>query len=123
MDRLEVSAAALDDALTALEISQEQSSLDLAELNRRLYRSERALTAKAGLPGRAWYRHQIYAPGFYTGYGVKTLPRVREAIEAEHYGQVDEEIAFTARVLSDFTDYLDGILAMLPEPPAAGTDD
>ena len=42
---------------------------------------ERALTLPAGLPGRPWYIHELYAPGFYTGYGVKTLPAVREAIE------------------------------------------
>jgi N-acetylated-alpha-linked acidic dipeptidase len=78
----------------------------LAALNARLFRSERALSSKEGLPGRDWYRHQIYAPGFYTGYGVKTLPRVREAIEAELYDQVDAEIAITAEVLEAFADYL-----------------
>ena len=90
----------------------------LAQVNRQLYMSERALTAESGLPGRQWYRHQIYAPGFYTGYGVKTLPRIREAIEAELYTTVDAEIALTAAVLFAFADHLDGIEALLQEPSA-----
>ena len=51
------------------------------KLNETLMQIERALTLPAGLPGRPWYIHELYAPGFYTGYGVKTLPAVREAIE------------------------------------------
>ena len=51
-------------------------------------KTERALGPKEGLPGRPWYRHQIYAPGFYTGYGVKTLPAVREAIEQREWKKV-----------------------------------
>lgn len=53
----------------------------LARLNDLLVRAEQAFLDEAGLPGRPWFRHQIYAPGYYTGYGVKTLPGVREAIE------------------------------------------
>ena len=102
---------ALDDALT-----QSAPGPDPAALNRRLYLSERALTSGEGLPGRDWYRHQVYAPGFYTGYGVKTLPRVREAIEAELYDQVDAEIGFTARVLNGFADYLDATAALVAPP-------
>lgn len=54
---------------------------ELAEVNRIIYRTERALTDEAGLPGRPWFRHLLYAPGFYTGYGVKTMPGIREAVE------------------------------------------
>jgi N-acetylated-alpha-linked acidic dipeptidase len=50
-------------------------------LNALLVQAERSFLNDEGLPGRPWYRHQVYAPGFYTGYGVKTLPGVREAIE------------------------------------------
>ncbi len=82
------------------------AAADVDEVNRLLYRSERALTRAGGLPGRPWYRHQIYAPGSYTGYGAKTLPRVREAIEAKQYDRVDEEIAATAETLEGFADYL-----------------
>ena len=53
----------------------------LADANKMLYRTERALTDASGLPGRDWFRHLIYAPGFYTGYGVKTMPGIREAVE------------------------------------------
>jgi N-acetylated-alpha-linked acidic dipeptidase len=53
----------------------------LARLNDLLARAEQGFLDEDGLPGRSWFRHQIYAPGYYTGYGVKTLPGVREAIE------------------------------------------
>jgi N-acetylated-alpha-linked acidic dipeptidase len=106
--------ADVDSAAKALDAELDQARpADLEALNRRLYLSERALTSKAGLPGRDWYRHQIYAPGFYTGYGVKTLPRVREAIEAEHYDEVDAEIVYTAEVLTGFANYLNQTLDLL----------
>jgi len=57
---------------------------------------ERAFLSSEGLPNRPWFQHQIYAPGFYTGYGVKTLPAVREAIEQKQYKDVDAQIARTA---------------------------
>ncbi len=76
------------------------SALDVA-----LYRTERALTRTAGLPRRDWFRHQIYAPGFYTGYGVKTLPGIREAIEQRNWKEAEEQIVILAaaidRVASD----------------------
>jgi len=53
----------------------------LVAVNQILYRTERALGDATGLAGREWYRHMIYAPGFYTGYGVKTMPGIREAVE------------------------------------------
>ncbi len=53
----------------------------LADINHLLYSTERLLTDTAGLPQRDWFRHLIYAPGFYTGYGVKTMPGIREAVE------------------------------------------
>ena len=49
-----------------------------------------AFLEEQGLPGRPWFRHQLYAPGFYTGYGVKTLPGVREAIEKEDPAEARE---------------------------------
>lgn len=69
------------------------------EINRLLYTSERVLTREDGLEGRPWYKHHIYAPGFYTGYGVKTLPGVREAIEQRQYDKVEPQIAIAAEVL------------------------
>ena len=73
----------------------------LAQLNTLLIQSERKLTLDAGQPGRPWYRHQIYAPGAYTGYGVKTLPGVREAIEQDNWKLAEEQVPVVARVLED----------------------
>jgi N-acetylated-alpha-linked acidic dipeptidase len=63
--------------------------------------SERKLTNSAGLPNRPWFKHQLYAPGFYTGYAVKTVPAVREAIEQKQWKQADEAIEVVAGVLRD----------------------
>ena len=63
-----------------------------AELNSDLLRSERLLTDEQGLPNRPWFQHVLYAPGFYTGYGVKTIPGVREAIEQKRWAEADEQI-------------------------------
>ena len=73
----------------------------LAQLNTLLIQSERKLTLDAGQPGRPWYRHQIYAPGAYTGYGVKTLPGVREAIEQDNWKLAEEQVPVVAKVLED----------------------
>ena len=58
--------------------------------------TERVLTDPQGLPERPWYRHLVYAPGFYTGYGVKTLPGVREAIEGRNFKRAEQEAARVA---------------------------
>jgi N-acetylated-alpha-linked acidic dipeptidase len=63
--------------------------------------SERLLLNQDGLPRRPWYRHLIYAPGFYTGYGSKTLPGVREGIEERHYSEAEKEITRVAKALND----------------------
>ena len=73
------------------------------ELDQILMQAERTLTRSEGLPRRNWYRHQIYAPGFYTGYGVKTLPGVREAIEQRDWKEASEQVEITAAVLQRFT--------------------
>jgi len=62
--------------------------------------AERALTSPEGLAGRPWYRHLLYAPGFYTGYGVKTMPGPREAIEQHEWKNVDREIGRVASALT-----------------------
>jgi N-acetylated-alpha-linked acidic dipeptidase len=71
----------------------------LDALNQKLLESERRLTDPAGLPRRPWYRHMIYAPGVYTGYGPKTMPGIREAIEQRRWQEADIEIARVAKVL------------------------
>ncbi len=69
--------------------------------NALLVQSERKLTSPGGLPGRSWFKHMVYAPGFYTGYGVKTIPGVREAIEQKKWKEADEQIAVVGGVLQN----------------------
>jgi len=73
----------------------------LQALNEKLMRSERQLVSPEGLPGRPWFQHLIYAPGAYTGYGVKTIPGVREAIEQKKWKEADEQIVRVAKALQD----------------------
>ena len=60
---------------------------------------ERTMTSAEGLPKRPWYRHLLYAPGFYTGYSVKTMPGVREAIEERSYAEAEAEVVRVAKAL------------------------
>ncbi|HWJ39919.1 MAG TPA: transferrin receptor-like dimerization domain-containing protein, partial [Candidatus Limnocylindrales bacterium] len=76
----------------------------LAKVNEIVARAERALLLPDGLPGRTWYRHQIYAPGLYTGYGAKTLPGVREAVEAQHWEDANQQARRVAQVVRALTD-------------------
>ena len=69
--------------------------------------SERELTDPTGLPSRPWYRHLLYAPGFYTGYAVKTMPGVREAIEQARYAEAEREMARIAQALDRETALID----------------
>jgi N-acetylated-alpha-linked acidic dipeptidase len=61
--------------------------------------AERDLIEPSGLPDRPWYRHVIYAPGLYTGYGVKTIPGVREAVDAGNYPRAAEQATTVVRAL------------------------
>ena len=76
------------------------------KVNTLLLATEHALTDPTGLPNRPWFQHMIYAPGFYTGYGVKTLPAVREAIEQKQWSSVDKEIARTSAAIEREVDAL-----------------
>jgi len=89
-------------------LSQKQTSLDddafaakLGALNRELIESERRLTNADGLPRRSWYKHLLYAPGVYTGYGVKTVPGVREGIEQKRYAEAEQEIVRVGKALEN----------------------
>ena len=62
---------------------------------------------ESGLPERSWYKHVLYAPGMYTGYGVKTMPGIREAIEQRDFKRADEEIKRTAAALEKLGKYLE----------------
>jgi N-acetylated-alpha-linked acidic dipeptidase len=77
------------------------SPAQLQALNQKLMQSERKLTSPEGLPNRPWFQHLIYAPGQYTGYGVKTIPGVREAIEQKRWKEADEQIVRAANALQD----------------------
>jgi N-acetylated-alpha-linked acidic dipeptidase len=75
---------------------------DLEKLNSILYQCEQALLTDTGLPRRPWYRHTIYAPGYYTGYGVKTLPGIREAIEQRNWSEARQQIDVAADAISSY---------------------
>jgi len=85
----------------------------LRDANARLIAVERALTLDEGLPNRPWFKNQIYAPGFYTGYGVKTLPAVRESIEQKQWQLADEEIVRVGKVLENAGEAIQGAAAEL----------
>ena len=74
---------------------------------------ERSFTSETGLPGRGWYRHYVYAPGAYTGYGVKTLPAVREALEQRRWDDVNPAADATAKVLAQAAVQLDAAAKLL----------
>ena len=106
--------APLDNAADALTMSAQRyktalakaqssgiSPATVAELNEKLMESERRLTTQEGLLRRDWYKHMIYAPGVYSGYGAKTLPGVREAIEQKHWDEANAEIVRVSKVLEN----------------------
>lgn len=118
--------APLENAVTALQRSAERyekarAAVDgqtlspeaLGPVNALLLRSERVLLSPEGLPGRPWYRHLLYAPGLYAGYGAKTLPGAREAIELKRYAEADGEIARIGKVLHDEAALVDAAAAEL----------
>ncbi len=72
-----------------------------------LLRAEQQLTQADGLPRRPWFKHVLHAPGFYTGYGVKTLPGVREAIEQRQWQEAEQQIVRLAETLSGYARFLE----------------
>jgi N-acetylated-alpha-linked acidic dipeptidase len=105
LERLEEAARAYDDAVTV-------GANSSVEINRLLYSSEQLLTRKEGLTGRSWYKHYIYAPGFYTGYGVKTIPGVRETIEQRDYALVPEQIELAAQAIDRLSQRVESIVEL-----------
>ena len=112
LTRLEASARAYGDALSPEAVAQ-LSVADQRALDQMLIRTERLLTREDGLPGRPWFTHQIYAPGFYTGYGVKTIPGVREAIEQRDWPLATTQIALAADTLGRFAAQVDRATSIL----------
>ncbi|MDE3215137.1 MAG: M28 family peptidase [Gemmatimonadota bacterium] len=100
LDTLDAASARFEKAYGAWSRAADTADAVLHAVNADLLRSERELTSANGLPKRPWYRHLLYAPGFYTGYGVKTMPGIREAIEQNEWSDVDAQIARVAAALT-----------------------
>jgi len=86
------------------------------QLNQVLFNAERSLISEKGLPRREWYKHQIYAPGFYTGYGVKTLPAIREAIEQRNWKEAQEGINTVSQTIKMYNMQVQQAVNLLGKP-------
>ncbi len=115
--------SSLQNSLTQLEKSATQfaelyvlnpkPNTNLTQLNQLLYQAEQKLLSANGLPRRPWFKHTIYAPGYYTGYGVKTLPGVREAIEQRNWKEAQEQIEIAAQALTAYSSQVDAAAKIL----------
>ncbi|SFR98792.1 N-acetylated-alpha-linked acidic dipeptidase [Granulicella pectinivorans] len=121
----EIDFSALDQAVTALGAAAENfnqaratmkgaTPAQLAALNAQLALTERKFLSTAGLPGRPWVRNTLYAPGMYTGYGAKTIPGVREAIEDGRYPEAIEQMVIAAKAIEDEAKFINEIAASVP---------
>jgi N-acetylated-alpha-linked acidic dipeptidase len=116
LSKLKESAAACDEACArAIRQNPKANDAQLTRVNGLLQRLEQSLLHPEGLPGREWYRHMIYAPGLHTGYGVKTLPGVREAIEQRRWPEADQYMTIIAGVLDTYSGRLDEATAALKQ--------
>ncbi len=114
--RLEGDVRNYEELLAASDKKIAAASADkLARLNEVLYRAERSLTSAKGLPGRDWYRHQLYAPGLYTGYGAKTLPGVREAVEANRWDEANAQSQRVATAIKGLSAQVEDATRLLRE--------
>ena len=110
--KLRHSAKGFDEEYARLGASDDaRSAAQRERLNATLVTVEQALTDARGLPGRAWYQHMIYAPGMYTGYGVKTLPGIREAIEGRRWDEANQYIGVVSQALNAYSARLDRAVA------------
>ena len=107
ISKLQRSAHDYDRAAASLPSDAPNASVREAALDQALMHIEQALTLPEGLPRRPWFRHQIYAPGFYTGYGVKTIPGVREAIEQKQWNEANQQIEVVAKVIESYAAQVD----------------
>jgi N-acetylated-alpha-linked acidic dipeptidase len=114
--RLQDSVRGYSMAMSSLASSGRLPAADVQRsLDAILMRTERAMTVEEGLPRRPWFKHQIYAPGFYTGYGVKTLPGIREAIEQKNWSEAASEVTVVAGTLDQVSAQIDRATAKLKE--------
>jgi len=110
--KLERSAKAFDREYARLATGDDPSDSAARErMNSTLTTLEQNLTDPRGLPGREWYQHMVYAPGMHTGYGVKTLPGIREAIEERRWDEANEYIGVVARALNNYSARMDRAIA------------
>lgn len=84
-----------------------------ADINHQLAQAEQKLTSPQGLPRRPWMQHLLDAPGAYSGYGAKTLPGVREAIEERHYSEANEQIVVAAKAIQSEADFIEHLSTSL----------
>jgi N-acetylated-alpha-linked acidic dipeptidase len=121
VEELRRSASAFSRAQEAARASGRQLPVETRRsLDTILMGVERALTLSTGLPRRPWYIHQVYAPGSYTGYGVKTLPAVREAIELRNWTEASQQIGVVSGVLKSFAAEVDRATALYQSNTRAG---
>jgi len=99
--------APLQNAVARLQKAARAFDASPSRDDRVLMHLERALTREEGLPNRPWFKHYVYAPGLYTGYGVKTLPGVREAIELRKWNDANAQIVIVAKVLEGYAKMLE----------------
>lgn len=112
--RLKRSTRAYDEAYGRLLAGRVKlSDAQSRELNGLLQGLEQALTDARGLPSRDWYKHLIYAPGRLTGYGVKTLPGVREALEQSRWDEAAQYATITAAAITAYSDRVDRAASLL----------
>jgi N-acetylated-alpha-linked acidic dipeptidase len=113
---LETVWKSLDSSATAYEAAFAKAGADgfkgdPTKLNAILRGFEQSLGRPEGLPDREWFKHHVYAPGFYTGYGVKTIPGVREALDREDFELASEQVARFAEILKLATEKIDAATA------------
>src|SRR6185295_938920 len=114
LNRLQQSARNYDAAMrTTAASSRLQSRETQQSLDNALRRIEPTMLADQGLPRRPWFKHSIYAPGFYTGYGAKTLPGIREAIEEHRWSDATEQIGLAANAFERAAAQIDRASAIL----------
>ena len=89
------------------------ASASLKEVNEMLIQCEHKLTTPEGLPGRFWYKHELYAPGVYTGYAAKAIPAVREGLEQKNWKQAEDSAARVAKVLESEAQHISAAAAKL----------
>lgn len=105
---LEKSAASIADQLAAHPNPKQADAI-----NQLMYQAEQKLLSTQGLPRRPWFKHTIYAPGYYTGYGVKTLPGIREAIEQRSWNEAQEQIEIAAKSIQAYAAQIDAAATLL----------